>query len=264
MSVIEDHTFVVPAYGRSRHLEDCLASLRTQSSGSRVVVSTSTPFEGIETLAKEYGAEIFVHSPNRGIGHDWNMALEQSRTTWTTLAHQDDVYYREYSARVCDAGGNSEDTLIVFSDYVEVRQNGKCSVGPLLMLKRLLLHGGFLGRNTIASRGAKMRALRLGSSIPCPAVTYHRRAIESFRFREDLRVSLDWAAWLDLATRRGAFVWVRDVLMEHRIHPVSETRRALDDGSRRREDLDLLQMLWPRPVAKLLSAAFSVAYGEER
>ena len=96
--------------------------------------------------------------------------------------------------------------------------------------------------------------------IPCPAVTYHRRALDGFRFRADLRVSLDWAAWLELAARPGAFVWLREVLMEHRIHAHSETTAGLDDGTRRQEDLEVLSSIWPRPIARLIVASYQPAY----
>ena len=73
------HTFVIPAYGHSVHLRDCLASLRAQTRPSRIVIATSTPFDGLEALAAEFSAELVTHGPNAGIGHDWNFALEQAR-----------------------------------------------------------------------------------------------------------------------------------------------------------------------------------------
>jgi glycosyltransferase involved in cell wall biosynthesis len=257
-----DHTFVVPAYGRSRYLEACLASLRAQTAESRIVVCTSTPFAELDGVAARYGAETFAHAPNRGIGHDWNMALAQSRSEWTTIAHQDDVYHPTYASALVAAGGAAPDTLIVFSDYAERARDERRADVPLLNIKRRLLELGFLGRRAIASRGAKRRALAFGSPIACPAVTYHRRALDGFRFREDLKVALDWAAWLDLAARPGAFVWVRDVLMEHRIHDASETSAGISDGTRRREDLELLTRIWPQPIARLILASYERAYAQ--
>lgn len=257
---MSSHTFVVPAYGQSRYLDDCLASLAAQSSGSRVVVCTSTPFAGLAAIAARHGAELAVHAPNRGIGHDWNMALAQSRSTWTTLAHQDDLYHPDYARAMVAAGSVQRRPLIVFSDYAERCGERTSTAGALLRIKRVLLALGFTGRGAIESRRAKQRALRFGSPIPCPAVTFHRAALEAFRFREDLRVSLDWAAWLELAERPGAFVRVPRVLMQHRLHESSETAAGLQDGTRRREDFELLCSLWTPGLARLILAAYGGAY----
>lgn len=256
------HTFVVPAYRRSPHLEDCLASLRAQTARSRVVLSTSTPFPGLEAVAARHGAELFVHAPNRGIGRDWNVALSRSAAIWTTIAHQDDVYDPTYAERVVAAGDAVPDALMVFSDYAERLGDARLADTALLRIKRRLLELGFLGRGVAASRAAKRRALRFGSAIPCPAVTFHRRALDAFAFREDLKVALDWAAWLELAERPGSFVWVREPLMEHRIHEASETSAGLSDGTRRREDWELLTRLWPRPIARLIQAGYARAYAQ--
>jgi glycosyltransferase involved in cell wall biosynthesis len=259
---MRNHTFVVPAYGHSRYLEDCLACLRAQTSNSRIVVSTSTPFPDLDAIAARFGADTFVHTPNRGIGHDWNIALAQSTSEWTTIAHQDDIYLPEYSGRMVAAGSATPQPLIVFSGYAERARDGRRDDVPLLRIKRRLLDLGFLGRSAIASPRAKRRTLAFGSPIPCPAVTYHREALRAFRFREDLRVALDWAAWLDLAARPGAFVWVREILMEHRIHQSSETTAGIGDGTRRREDLELLSRIWPRPIARLIVASYARIYAQ--
>lgn len=258
--VSSDHTFVVPAYGHSPHLDACLASLSAQTAKSRIVVTTSTPFHGIDSLAIRHGAAIFVHGPSLGIAHDWNVSLAQSRSTWTTIAHQDDVYHPEYVHRIITAGTGIVDPLIVFSNYAERRSHRIVHNSGLLRLKRILLELGFLGRTSVSSTAAKRRTLRFGSPIPCPAVTYHRSALGKFRFREDLRVSLDWAAWLDLSATAGAFVWLREVLMEHRIHGASETVAGLRDGARHREDFEILSSIWPRPLARLIMLFFRVAY----
>lgn len=260
--LMEDHTFVVPAYGQSRYLEDCLASLGRQSVHSRIVLSTSTPFDGIEQVAARHGADLFVHGPNGGIGRDWNAALGQSRSEWTTIAHQDDLYHPEYARAMIAAGKAAAPALIVFSDYAERWADGKRADVALVRAKRRLLEAGFLGRRAIFSVAAKRRTLRFGNAISCPAVTYHRRALRDFSFREDLKICLDWAAWLELAGRPGAFVWVRDALMEHRIHGASETAAGFGNGVRWREDLEMLSTLWPRPLARLIVAGYRWAYAQ--
>lgn len=252
-----EHCFVVPAYGQSPYLRDCLDSLRAQTRPSPILISTSTPWTGIEALAGEYGARLAVHSPNAGIGHDWNACLIAANATWVTLAHQDDIYLPTFTERTMEAAKH-RDTLLVMTGYGELLNGRVRSRSAMLAIKRLLLELGFLGRDRLAGRGAKRRLLRFGCTVPCPSVTL--RAQPNLRFREDLKVNLDWEAWLRLADRAGAFARVRECAMLHRIHTASETSDAVRAGVRAREDLMMFQSMWPAPVARLLARAYALSY----
>ena len=99
--------------------------------------------------------------------------------------------------------------------------------------------------------------------VPCPAVTLRARA--GLRFREDLKVNLDWEAWLRLAAQPGTFAYVRQTLMLHRIHAGSETSDGIRAGVRAREDLMMFRAQWPAPIARVLARAYAMSYatGEE-
>lgn len=253
------HTFVVPAYGCSAHLRECLASLHAQTRPSTIVIATSTPFDGLAALVDEFGASLAVHAPNAGIGRDWNFALAQARTPWVTIAHQDDVYLPDFTDRTLALVATNRDTVLVMTGYGECHDGRRRTTAPMLMIKRLLLELGFLGRPSIARTGAKLRVLRFGCPIACPSVTLKVDAAV-FRFREDLKVNLDWDAWMRLAVQEGAFGYVRDVLMLHRIHAGSETSDAIRQGVRAEEDLMMFRSLWPDPIARLLARAYSLSY----
>lgn len=260
------HSFVVPAYGRSPHLRDCLESLRRQSLPSRLFIATSTPHDGLAEIAREYGAALAVHAPNAGIGRDWNHALAQADTPWLTVAHQDDIYLPEFTRRTLDAAASRPDAALLFTGYAELLADSDAvrDATAMLRIKRLLLELAFLGRDAVARPGAKLRALRFGCPIPCPSVTLARRS-PPFRFREDLRVNLDWDAWVRCAREPGAFVYIRESLMLHRIHPGSETSAGVRDGVRAAEDQMMFDSLWPKPIARMLARAYRLSYaGAER
>ena len=261
------HCFVVPAYGDSPHLRACLDSLRAQTRRSPIVLCSSTPHAGLQALADEYGARLVLHSPNAGIGHDWNAALEQvlpqTGTEWATLAHQDDVYLPEFTRQTLAAAERHPQAVMVMTGYGELIGSGASGdrtrlLSPMLLVKRVLLELGFLGRDAIASPAAKRRLLRFGCPIPCPAVTLRTRA--GLRFREDLKVNLDWEAWLRQAAQPGAFAYVRQTLMLHRIHAGSETSDGIRAGVRAREDLMMFQAQWPAPIARVLARAYAMSY----
>jgi glycosyltransferase involved in cell wall biosynthesis len=256
------HSFVVPTYGRSPHLEDCLQSLRSQALRSVVVVVTSTPFEGIEALCAAHDARLVVHGPNRGIGDDWNRALEAATTPLVTVAHQDDIYLPRYSAEMVDAYRRNPEAAFFFSDSGEITEDGAPRDGGInLRIKRLLVSAAFLGRRTASGPLARRVLLGLGNAVVCPSVTLNLGAAPGFRFREDLRTNMDWLAWLDLS-ERAPIAHLPHRLMDHRVHTRSETARCLDDGSRRDEDALVFGRLWPAPVAALIGRCYSRSYKE--
>jgi len=261
MSGSPSHAFVVPAYGRSPFLAECLESLSRQSLKSEIVVSTSTPFEGLSQLAAEYGARLVVHDtdPGRtGIGADWNRAIASVQTDWVTLAHQDDVYDQAFASRTMAAA--QDRVTLVFTGYGEIANGRVRRWTSMLLIKRVLVELAFLGRNSISARAAKLRLLRFGCAIPCPSVTLARHAIGRVGFSESLAVNLDWKAWIQLAISEGDFAVVRRELMLHRIHRASETSAAVVSGVRSHEDREMFNLLWPAPLAALLSRLYESSY----
>jgi glycosyltransferase involved in cell wall biosynthesis len=254
------HQFVVPAYGQSPYLRDCLRSLAEQLEPSPILLSTSTPFDGLESMAREFGAELHVHGPNRGIVHDWNEGMSRSSATWVTIAHQDDLYLPAFSQTVMAAAEAVPDPILVFTDYAEILESGRIRRNTrLLKIKQLLLQVGFLGRTAIRDRWSKLNTLRFGTPIPCPSVTL-RTGPQFPAFEHGFRLNMDWAAWICRAQLPGSFIWVRQELMHHRIHSQSETTDGIAAGHRRNEDLAILQRLWPSPIARMIARTYRIAY----
>lgn len=254
------HAFVVPAYGQSPYLETCLASLSAQQRPSSIVIATSTPFTGLEEVCERHGARLHVHGPNQGIGHDWNEALAQADAEWVTIAHQDDVYASDFSSRVLEAIEGAGQVGFAFTDAVEINPDGSMRQGGLNQrIKRALVTAAFLGRDRIHGASSRRLLLGLGNAINCPAVTLNKRLHPLFKFREDLRTNMDWMAWVELSGNSG-ILRIPHALVEHRVHPDSETARCLDDGARRLEDKMVFDTLWPRPISGLLQRLYATSY----
>lgn len=253
------HSFVVPAHGQSPHLADCLASLVGQTRRSQIVVATATPFDGLAELVRGHGARLVVNPAGGGIGRDWNFALAQAATPWVTLAHQDDIYLPAFTERTMALATARPDMRIVFTGYRELLDGRERGATAMLAIKRLLLERGFLGRRAVSGRAAKLRLLTLGCPIPCPSATLR---LDGFplRFREDMKVNLDWEAWTRLASAEGAFGYARASLMLHRIHDSSETSAGVRDGARAREDLSMFRQFWPDRMARMLARAYARSY----
>lgn len=252
------HCFVVASYGRSPYLEACLESLRGQSLPSSVVISTSTPFEGIEGLAREYGAVLRIHGPNRGIGADWNAALEAAEGDLVTIAHQDDVYAPAFTERVMEAHARMPGSAISFCDFEEIGPAGVlCTRNH--RVKRLLVAMACAGADVIAGGIRRRLLLGFGNPILCPSVTINRALAPAFAFREDLRTNMDWLAWIELSAA-APVRRIRGVLVHRRVHKDSETARCIVDGARLKEDRLVFDRLWLPPISWLIALAYRLSY----
>lgn len=251
---MNNHTFVVLAYKESEYLEDCVRSVLNQAVKSSVVIATSTRNDFIKNIARKYGLKI-IENPDaeKGIAHDFDFALSCVDSEYVTIAHQDDVYDKHFSERVI--GRCDDKTLIAFTDYVELKNGTIERINTNHVVKKLLLlplkWKLFQGSNM-----SKRACLSLGNPICCPSVTFNKSLVKNPLFVSDFRSNMDWYSWEKLSRAEGAFVYVNKPLMTHRIHGNSTTSEMIDENKRTKEDFEMLQKFWPRPVAKIIASLY--------
>lgn len=249
--VSKQHSFVVLAYKESPYLENCIQSLLAQSSVSEIVIATSTPNSYIFDLGLKYSIPVIVNEASYGIADDFSFGIQCAHTELVTLAHQDDFYDAKYSQRILKAYERHPKSLILFSDYGELRQ-GEVKTSTLnLWIKRIML-GILLIPRLENSIWVRRRILSLGSAISCPAVTYVKAKMPSPLFDGEYKVSLDWNAWERLSRLKGSFVWIPSILMVHRIHEESMTSQQIENNVRSQEDLKILLKFWPGFMARFI------------
>ena len=241
-----NHTFVICAYGDSRYLEECIQSLVNQTLKTDIILYTSTPSNYIEGLCEKYDIPVFS-SVGGGIGKDWNNALSFVQTQYATIVHQDDIYLTDYAKNVLSSV--ADDTLIAYSDYQELKDGNIIPLTSNLKIKHLMLR-------TMAMfpkwKFWRNRVLAFGNPISCPAVTYNLKNLNDFKFNEEMKVSLDWFAWYQIAQKKGSFTFADESLMYHRIHEESETTNSIENNIRTQEDYEMYLLFWPKFIASLL------------
>lgn len=254
------HTFVVLAYKKSKYLEECICSVLEQNYKSSVVIATSTPNDYIEKIAKKYQLDIIIN-PNagKGIGYDFDFARNCVNTTLVTVAHQDDIYDKDYSQNIVSMYMKYQDALILFSDYYEVRNRKKVYKNINLFIKRLLLFP--LKFNSMSEKKIiKRSVLALGNAICCPAVTYVNENIREKRiFPNNLRCNVDWKAWETLSLKKGKFLYINKPLMGHRVHEESTTSEIIHNNIRTKEDIEILECFWPRKLACIIAKIYALS-----
>ena len=251
----KDHTWAVCAYGESPYLEECIRSLKAQTTQSRILLSTSTPSEYIDGIAKKYGIPVFSHEGS-GIGRDWNAAYDLAETKLVTIAHQDDLYEPGYTEEMLKEINRSRDPILFFTDYEELRDRERVHGNRNLKIKRVMLTP-LKGRALRNSRFVRRRILSMGCPICCPSVTYVKEKTGTAIFSTTLKVDLDWDQWEKQSRKKGAFVYSPKVLTLHRVHGESETTRTIEDHTRSREDLEMFRRFWPAGIAGWLEGKYS-------
>jgi glycosyltransferase involved in cell wall biosynthesis len=260
-----DHTFAIPVYGSAPNLGGLIASLRAQTgSRSEILLASSAPSAGLELLAKSHGIPLHINPRRVGICEDWNFAMGAARTKLVTLAHQDDCYNPSYVLRLTAALRRHSGALFAFCDYSEHTPLGARPTNMNLRIKRILRYRAFGARECITERREKVRLLSLGNPICCPSVMLDRSVMPDFKFPVGFQSNLDWMAWIELARRPGGLVYVSENLVSKGVHGDSETTVAIANRAREREDREIFDMLWPRPVAAALAMLYRLGYRANR
>jgi glycosyltransferase involved in cell wall biosynthesis len=260
-----DHSFVIPVYLAAPSLPALIESLRAQDGArSEILLSSSTPSTELERMARHYAIPLRVNPQRVDISADWNFALAAATAKFVTLAHQDDLFESSYVSRLRAALSANPGAIMAFCDYYEHSPQGRRSLNLNLRIKRALCRRAFGARECISAAGDKVRLLSLGNPICCPSVMFDRSKIPDFRFPAGFRTNLDWMAWLGLARGPGGFVYVRDSLISKGVHADSATTATIANRAREREDRALFDVLWPRPIAAVLAAAYKLGYRANR
>jgi len=256
------HTFTIPVYKESPYLEQCIQSLLHQTTKSRIIITTSTPAVFTRDIAQKYGIPYFINnSEKKGIANDWNFALSQVTTPYATIAHQDDIYMPGYTETILAAIKSREHVLIAFTDYTELVYNRLRTFSLNAAVKTCLLFPFYIKR-AIKSTFVKKAVLLFGDPICCPSVTLNLQASPGFNFSSRYSCALDWHAWYGLTDKPGSFVYVNKKLVSHRIHIDSQTTQQLNSGKRRREELELFEMMWGKRTAKFISRIYAIGHKE--
>lgn len=249
---VPEHTFIIPAYGDSPYLEECISSLKNQTVPSEILITTSTPSAFIRDIANKYRIPIYVNDTG-GIANDWNFAFTKCKTKYITLAHQDDLYlsrYTETSLNTINKKKN-RDFLILFTDYSEIKGGLLQNISPNIVIKQILL-SIFIIYGRLRNKRLKKIILSLGNPIACPSVMYNLENLEHFEFSTEFRYNLDWEAWLRMSNLNGSFLYVNKRLLIHRLHEGSQTSIQILDKNRKAEEERIFRLIWNKNIAKFI------------
>jgi len=256
MEIKTNHTFAICAYKESKYLEECILSLINQSVRTNILIATATPNSYIEDISQKYNIPLYINIGKAGITADWNFAYSKAKTKYITIAHQDDIYLKDYVKKALQYLNRAKRPLLFFSHYGEIRQNDIVYNNKLLDVKKKMLLPLEV-RLFQSSKFIRRRILSLGDPICCPAVTFVRANLPEKIFKSGFRSCEDWEAWEMISKMKGDFLYCKESLVLHRIHEESATTAIIGDNLRSKEDYQMFSKFWPKPVARLIVKFYS-------
>lgn len=253
----EDLTIVICAYKECPALEDCIKAIKNQTVQVKAMISTSTPNDYITQLAEKYGFDVRVN-PEGGHVKDYNFAMGQINTRLGMLAHQDDLLDSRFVEKNIKQLNLAKHPILSFCNYLEM-YDGIPAQRPsaMIRIKRLLTWPARIPsfRRTVL---AKRLLQCMGNPITHPTVICVMKEMPEICFDEKYRATMDWDLWERLSRKKGEFVYVKDVLLYHRMSKENATAILLQNSNvRYEEELEILSRFWPKVIARLLMLPYS-------
>lgn len=230
------HAFVILAYNESDDLEECIKSVLNQSVKSSVVIATSTPNDYIMDLASKYALGVMVNDSESNKGNDYNYAINCISSNLVTIAHQDDLYDRNYTKEILDSFEKNPDTTIFFTDNYFIVGDKKIKNNKQLRTTRwhlLPLKFKLFNRN----KYFKLRSLKSEKYICTSSITFVKKNLKKNLFPIDLLYYNDWKGLITLAKDKTKFVYIDKKLVGYR-----ETEKE-ENSQMQKEKQDILNEL---------------------
>lgn len=232
------HTFVILAYNISDDLEECIKSVINQSVKSNIVIATSTPNDYIIDMASEYSLGVMINKAKSNKGRDYNFAIDSFNTELVTIAHQDDLYDRNYTKEILNCYKKNPKATIIFTDNYEIHHDKKIKNSKKLFWKRYYLlplrFSLFQDKKLF-----KLRSLRRDKHICTSSITFVKKNISEGLFPTNLKYDNDWQGLIDLAKKDSRFVYLKKKLVGYRVGDKKE------NDIKNKEDAEILKKMYP-------------------
>ncbi|MBE6013804.1 MAG: glycosyltransferase family 2 protein [Lachnospiraceae bacterium] len=255
-----DLTFVVCTYKECPYLEESILSLINQTEQAKILISTSTPNDYVQRIADRYGIEVRVN-PNGGQIKDYNFAMKQADTKLVMLAHQDEILRDTFVAETIKGLNYSKDPIISFTDYIEMHNDVVDEKqSKMIKIKKLLLIPA-KWKWLAGTKFGKRLILCMGDPITHPSVVCVAKKMPKTVFREEYKAAMDWDLWERLSKRKGSFVYINKILLQHRMNDDNQSAVLIKGGNERyNNEFSIFRRFWPKPIVKLIMKFYSRAY----
>ena len=180
---------------------------------------------------------------------------------FVTIAHQDDMYCRNYGEELLRAAAKYPDMTVFTSDYA-ILKNKKVIIGDKMLWVKRFLRIPLRFHRLCSLKPVKIMPLVFGNPICCPATTYSKKLLGEPFVQSGYQFALDWDHMVQLAGKKGRFICVEKPLIYYRVHEGATTNACIKDNRRVKEETEMFSRFWPEPVVRLIMKGYSSAYKE--
>lgn len=254
-----EHSFAICAYKDSPYLEACIESLLNQSVKSKIFIVSSTPSDYIKNLAEKYNLSLFINIEKKGIGADWNFAYNKASTRLVTIAHQDDIYHKDYTKYLLKLKNKYPDMSLFTTSSKTIRENILIEDTYIEKIKALLRTPLLLWEYSNKSVLKKI-SISFGNPIICPSCTYDRFLCGANIFSEKLNFVLDWECLYRLAKDTNRWIYINKALIQYRVHKESATKLCQENNKRIIEESFMFEKIWGKAITKFILFFYTKAH----
>ena len=173
-----------------------------------------------------------------------------------TVAHQDDVYLKDYLKNILSR--YTGDELMLFTEQYYYKNNKICKDknAPIKKILKFPLRFSFF-RNI---RFFRKLTLAFGNTINCPSVTYNVKLLPKPIFTSKLKFALDWDTFLKIYSFKGKISYIPIPSIYYRIHDNATSKEFIVDNKRYDEDVMMFRKFWPNFIVKIIMKFYIRCY----
>lgn len=258
MNRISNHTFVILGYKNFDYFDECINSLTSQTLQSKIIMTSSRIDDNLIKLAKKHNIPLFGNDKKLDFAGDLNAAYDAADTEYMTFVHHDDWIAPDYLELTMNAAKKYPDASMIFTNYVEFRDNKFIKSNLNMFVKNLILAFFYNFKGNIKSKWWKRLSLSFGNPILPATILFSKKLCGDIKFETIYKVSPEWDVQVKIAEKPGRFVFINKPLYIYRLLPGLVS--AADLKQRAFEDKLMFDQLWPKSISKAFCKFYSICY----
>jgi glycosyltransferase involved in cell wall biosynthesis len=236
-------TIAIPIHNGARFLGETIRSLLDQSEGAfRLVCLDDASTDDSVAVASGFSdprIEIVIAESHTSLAMNWNRAIEVTRTPYLVIAHQDDVYERDYLATMLRLIEAHPRAFAAHCRTTAIDSNGRAVRLPSARYKETFWPGA---EPYEREPEAEIKVLSRGNYVVASSVLLRMEAVGTIgRFDPSLQFVTDWQYWLRGLSAGRTLAGTHARLVRFRRHPWTATRATELSFRRYEEEIEVLR-----------------------
>lgn len=221
------HSFVIVANKDNYNLEECIKSVKKQSTKSNVIILAWSKSKYIMDLASDNSIGVIIE-PEKNIGKILNSALNSVNTKLVTIVNQNDILDRNYLKEVLKVYKQNKDSALIFTNNYIVEKDIRIDNSKDLFIKRLL-------RNPLANSKLnnkihyKKRLIKYRNTVYLSSITFNKPLIPSDIFSTNIQYIPVWYMLKELIELDNRIVYVKEKLVGIRKRIKKKTKTEIKE-----------------------------------